>query len=58
MGAGIPQNWAAHMIGMELTALFGVDHGQTLAILYPATLEIRKEKKSQIITIRRMGLAH
>jgi NADP-dependent alcohol dehydrogenase len=45
IGAGVPQDWAAHMIGMELTALFGIDHGQTLAILYPAMLEIRKEKK-------------
>ena len=45
IGAGVPQDWAAHMIGMELTALFGIDHGQTLAILYPALLEVRKEKK-------------
>ena len=45
IGAGVPQDWAAHMIGMELTALFGIDHGQTLAILYPAMLEIRKEQK-------------
>ncbi|MCI0445299.1 iron-containing alcohol dehydrogenase, partial [bacterium] len=45
IGAGVPQDWAAHMIGMELTALFGIDHGQTLAILYPAMLEVRKENK-------------
>jgi len=52
IGAGVPQDWAAHMIGMELTALFGIDHGQTLAILYPAMLEIRKEQKRAKFTIR------
>jgi len=45
IGAGVPQDWATHMIGHELTALFGIDHGQTLAIIYPALLEVRKEKK-------------
>jgi len=42
---GVPQDWATHMIGHELTALFGIDHGQTLAIVYPALLEVRKEQK-------------
>jgi len=45
VGAGVPQDWATHMIGHELTALFGIDHGQTLAIIHPALLEVRKEKK-------------
>jgi len=46
IGTGVPQDWATHMIGHELTALFGIDHGQTLAIVYPALLEVRREQKS------------
>jgi NADP-dependent alcohol dehydrogenase len=45
VGAGVPQDWATHMIGHELTALFGIDHGQTLAIVLPALLEVRREQK-------------
>jgi NADP-dependent alcohol dehydrogenase len=45
IGAGVPQDWATHLIGHELTALFGIDHGQTLAIVLPALLEVRREKK-------------
>lgn len=46
IGAGVPQDWTTHMIGHELTARFGIDHGQTLAIVYPALLEVRRDKKS------------
>jgi len=45
IAAGVPQDWATHMIGHELTALFGIDHGQTLAIVYPALLKLRREQK-------------
>jgi NADP-dependent alcohol dehydrogenase len=45
IGAGVPQDWATHMIGHELTALFGIDHGQTLAIVLPALMEVRREQK-------------
>ena len=45
IAVGVPQDWATHMIGHELTALFGIDHGQTLAIVHPALLEVRREKK-------------
>ena len=45
IGAGVPQDWATHMIGHEITAMFGIDHGQTLAIVLPALLEVRREKK-------------
>jgi len=45
IGAGVPQDWAVHMIGHELTALFGIDHGQTLAIVLPALLKVRREQK-------------
>jgi len=45
VGAGVPQDWATHMIGHELTALFGIDHGQTLAIVLPSLLEVRRAQK-------------
>jgi NADP-dependent alcohol dehydrogenase len=45
IGAGVPQDWTTHMIGHELTALFGIDHGQTLAIVFPAVLEVRRAQK-------------
>ncbi|MHC9541875.1 MAG: iron-containing alcohol dehydrogenase [Vulcanimicrobiota bacterium] len=47
IGAGVPQDWTTHMIGHELTAMFGIDHGKTLAILQPAIWTIRKEKKRE-----------
>lgn len=45
IGAGVPQDWTTHMIGHEMTAMFGIDHGKTLAILQPAIWQVRKEKK-------------
>ncbi len=45
IGAGVPQDWATHMIGHELTHLFGIDHAQTLAIILPALLEVRRKRK-------------
>jgi NADP-dependent alcohol dehydrogenase len=35
MGAGLPGDWAAHGIGHELTAFYGLDHARTLAIVAP-----------------------
>ncbi len=50
IGAGVPQDWVTHMIGHELTALFGIDHGQTLAIILPALLQVkRQQKKAKLI---------
>jgi NADP-dependent alcohol dehydrogenase len=45
IGQGVPQDWATHMIGHEITALYGLDHAQTLAIVLPALLTVRKEQK-------------
>ena len=47
IGAGVPQDWTTHMIGHELTALFGIDHGQTLAILQPSIWKVRKDQKRE-----------
>lgn len=50
IGAGVPQDWATHMIGHELTALFGIDHGKTLAIVLPSLLEVQKiQKRAKLI---------
>ncbi len=45
IGAGVPQDWATHFIGHELTSLFNIDHGQTLAIVLPSLLVVRREQK-------------
>ena len=42
---GVRQDWATHMIGHELTALHGLTHGATLAIVLPGLLRTLKEKK-------------
>ena len=45
IGAGVPQDWATHMLGHELTVLHGLDHAQTLAVVLPAMLQVRREEK-------------
>lgn len=45
IGVGVPQDWATHMIGHELTALYQLDHAQTLAVVLPGILTVRKEAK-------------
>ncbi|TNH44316.1 iron-containing alcohol dehydrogenase [Photorhabdus luminescens] len=45
IGAGVPQDWSTHCIGHELTALYGIDHARTLAIILPANLQICRENK-------------
>jgi NADP-dependent alcohol dehydrogenase len=47
IAVGVPQDWATHMIGHELTAMFGIDHGQTLAVVYPALMEVRRDEKCE-----------
>ncbi|OPZ01712.1 MAG: Alcohol dehydrogenase YqhD [candidate division BRC1 bacterium ADurb.BinA364] len=50
IGCGVPQDWATHMIGHELTAFYGVDHAQSLAIVFPALLRKRKaQKKAKLL---------
>ena len=48
---GVPQDWATHMIGHELTALYGIDHARTLAVvgpnLYRVMFETKKGKLAQ-----------
>ena len=45
IGAGVPQDWATHMLGHELTAMHGLDHAQTLAIVLPALWNEKRDTK-------------
>ncbi len=45
IGAGVAQDWSTHMIGHELTALYGVDHARSLAIVQPALLRNQLDSK-------------
>ena len=45
IGAGVPQDWSTHMVGHELTALHGIDHARTLAIVLPSMLHERRAQK-------------
>ena len=47
IGAGVPQDWSTHLIGHELTALYGIDHARTLAIVLPANLHVRRQEKRE-----------
>lgn len=42
---GVTQDWATHMIGHELTALHGLTHGATLAIVIGGTLRVLRDQK-------------
>ena len=48
----MPTDWATHRIAVELTALWGIDHGRTLSIIQPALLreliEFKREKLMQL----------
>lgn len=49
---GVPLDWATHRMAVELTALYGIDHGRTLSILQPAllreTIEAKRAKLEQM----------
>ena len=45
IGLGVPQDWATHRIGHQITALYDLDHAQTLAVILPALLTIQKDSK-------------
>lgn len=46
---GVTQDWVTHMIGHELTALHGITHGATLAIVCPGTMKVLREQKGDKI---------
>lgn len=53
IGQGVPQDWSSHRMGYALTARFGLDHAQTLAILLPGVMTYMfREKQAKLA---RMG---
>ncbi len=53
IGQGVPQDWSSHRMGYALTAQFGLDHAQTLAILLPGVMTYMFKEKQ--IKLARMG---
>ena len=50
LNRGVPQDWATHEIGHELTALYGLDHAETLAAVLPWLLWYkRKQKQAKLL---------
>lgn len=47
IGAGVPQDWATHTIGHELTAFYNIDHARTLAIVLPGIMQVKRESKRE-----------
>ena len=49
LGSGVPQDWSTHMIGHELTAFYGLDHAETLAIVMPGVWRYKiKAKRAKL----------
>ncbi|MGJ8661550.1 MAG: iron-containing alcohol dehydrogenase [Bacteroidota bacterium] len=44
---GVATDWTTHMIGHELTALYGIDHARTLAIIAPRLYQNQFENKKE-----------
>lgn len=47
IGTGVPQDWATHTIGHELTAFYNIDHARTLAVILPGIMQIKRENKRE-----------
>ncbi|GAM58363.1 NADH-dependent butanol dehydrogenase A [Vibrio ishigakensis] len=46
IGSGVPQDFATHMIGHEVTSLFNIPHAPSLVMIMPALWRVRKEQKA------------
>ena len=53
IACGVDQCWGTHIIGHELTAFYGLDHGVTLSIVMPRFL--RKLKVERRIQLERLA---
>ncbi|HYQ59320.1 MAG TPA: iron-containing alcohol dehydrogenase [Draconibacterium sp.] len=49
IAVGVAQDWSTHIIGHELTAFHGIDHGRTLAVVLPGVMQIKRENKKEKI---------
>lgn len=45
LSVGVPTDWATHQIGHELTALHGIDHARSLAVVLPYLMRYKLEDK-------------
>jgi len=45
INCGVVEDWATHMIGHEITAFYGLAHGETLAVVYPSIMRYKQEQK-------------
>jgi len=49
IGVGVPGDWSTHLIGHELTARWGLDHAQSLAVVLPSLLRFALEYKGDML---------
>ena len=47
ISVGVDQDWATHQIGHEITAAYGIDHAQSLAIVLPGLMSIQRKVKEE-----------
>jgi NADP-dependent alcohol dehydrogenase len=47
ISCGVPGDWATHLIGHQLTVLHGLDHAETLAVILPALMQYKRDKKHE-----------
>lgn len=60
LGLGVDEDWATHMLGHELTAKYGIDHGASLSMIMPALFRVRmniKEAKLKTYTKEVLGMS-
>lgn len=54
IGRGVPHDWSTHAIGHQLTALYGLDHAQSLAVVLPSLLRAQaRSKQDKLIQLGR-----
>ena len=47
IGVGVPQDWSTHGIGHSLTALYGLAHAESLAVVLPWLLWYKRAQKQE-----------
>jgi len=47
LSMGVISDWSTHTIGHELTALYGLDHAVSLAIVLPGVMTLLREKRKE-----------
>jgi NADP-dependent alcohol dehydrogenase len=47
LACGVATDWATHRIGHEFTALYGIDHARTLAIIWPGMMRVMADDKGE-----------